>query len=242
VTVLSCGIGLIAAGFAAIVARHIAGGIVVGQLVEEQSVKPAAEAAWTIGTSLMISIATTVIVFGVLFAISGWLASPTGAARTTRRAFAPLLRDHMPYVYAALAIVVCIYFLAAPTQGLRSFLTTLIIGAMAAVGIHELGKQTAEEYPDAQLGDVFGGTRERVASAVREANLGERASRLRLPEVRLPQRPPAADGNAGQPPHAPVSEEDARLARLEKLAELNAKGVLTDEEFAAEKARLLAAD
>ena len=67
VTVLSCGIGLIAAGFAVIVAREIAGGIVVGQLVEEDSVKPAAEAAWSIGTSLMTSIATTVIVIGVLF-------------------------------------------------------------------------------------------------------------------------------------------------------------------------------
>ena len=36
-----------------------------------------------------------------------------------------------------------------------------------------------------------------------------------------------------------VSEEDARLQRLEKLAELRDKGILTEAEFAAEKARLL---
>src|SRR5262245_4779293 len=62
VTVLYSGVGLIAAGFAAIVLRHIAGGVVVDQLVKDDSVKPAGEAAWDIGTSLMTSIATTVIV------------------------------------------------------------------------------------------------------------------------------------------------------------------------------------
>ena len=83
VTVLFSGIGLVAAGFAVIVSRQIAGGIVVDQLVTTESVKPAAEAAWSIGTSLMTSIATTVIVVGVLFAIAGWLASPTGSARAS---------------------------------------------------------------------------------------------------------------------------------------------------------------
>ena len=37
----------------------------------------------------------------------------------------------------------------------------------------------------------------------------------------------------------PANDEDARLARLERLASLRDKGILTDEEFAAEKARLL---
>ena len=61
-TVLFCGVGLIAAGFAVIVVREIAGGIVVDQLVKHESVKPAAEETWSIATSLMTSIATTVIV------------------------------------------------------------------------------------------------------------------------------------------------------------------------------------
>ena len=43
VTVLFSGIGLVAAGFAVIVARHVAGGIVVDQLVTDESVKPAAK-------------------------------------------------------------------------------------------------------------------------------------------------------------------------------------------------------
>jgi hypothetical protein len=239
VTVLFSGIGLIAAGFAVIVARQIAGGIVVDQLVTVESAKAAGEAAWSISTSLMTSIATTVIVVGVLFALAGWLASPTGSARATRRAIAPALQGYVAYVYAGLAVIVCIYFLSAPTQGLRSFLTILIIAGMAAFGIHELRKQTLEEDPEATYGDVFGRTRERVVTAVKDANLGERASKLRLPEVR---RPAAGEPASAEAPTAVFSEEDARLQRLERLAALREKGVLTDEEFAAEKSRLLGAD
>ena len=36
-----------------------------------------------------------------------------------------------------------------------------------------------------------------------------------------------------------TSGEDARLARLERLGALHEKGILTDEEFAAEKTRVL---
>jgi hypothetical protein len=237
VTILSCGLGLIAAGFAVIVAREIAGGIVVDQLVREESVKPAAEAAWSISTSLMIGIATTVIVFGVLFGIAGWLGSPTGSARSSRRFMTPFLRDHAPYVYTGLAILVCFYFLSASVQNLRSFLTTLIVAGFIAFGIHELRKQTSEEFPDAALDDYFGGAKDRVVGAVRSADIGERVSKLRLPEVRMP------GGEEGegepQPAPAPADDEDSRLRRLERLADLHAKGVLTDEELAAEKTRVL---
>jgi Short C-terminal domain len=241
VTVLYSGIGLVAAGFAVIVFREIAGGIVVDQLVVADSAKPAGEATWSIATSLMTSIATTVIVIGVLFAIAGWLASPTGAARATRRAFAPALRHHVAYVYAGLAIVVCLYFLSGPTQGLRTFLTTLVVAGMAAFGIHELRRQTEEEYPGAEYSDVFGDTRDKVVSAVKDANIGERvgeqASKLRLPE----KRPSGGETPTSEAPTAvaPLDEEDARLERLERLASLRDKGILSDEEFAAEKARLL---
>jgi hypothetical protein len=241
VTVLSSGIGLIAAGFAVIVAREIAGGIVVDELVKTESAKPAGEAAWSIATSLMTSIATTVIVVGILFAIAGWLASPTGSARAVRRTIAPVLRHHVAYVYAGLAILVCLYFLSGPIQGLRTFLTTLIVAGMAAFGLHELRRQTEEEYPDAEYSDVFGDTRDKVVNAVKDANIGERvgeqASKLRLPE----KRPSGGETPASEAPTAvtPASDEDARLERLERLASLRDKGILTAEEFAAEKTRLL---
>lgn len=250
VTVLLSGLGLIAAGFAVIVVRQIAGGIVVDQLVKTESVKPAGEAAWSIGTSLMTSIATTVIVIGVLFLIAGWLASPTGGARATRRFLAPTLRLHTAYVYAGLGVLVGFYFLTGPSQGLRSFLTTLVVAAMAAFGIHELRRQTEEEYPESTYDDVFGRTRDKVVSAVKDANIpekvGEQASKLRLPERGGPGSQERDAGEVPGPEAAtatlPVDGEDARLQRLERLGTLREKGILTDEEFAAEKARLLSRD
>ncbi len=252
VTVLFCGVGLVAAGFAVIVFREVAGGIVVNQLVVNESVKPAAEHAWSISTSLMTSIATTVIVIGVFFGIAGWLASPTGSAKGTRRVLAPPLREFPAYVYAGLAVVVGVYFLSAPTQGLRSFLTTLVIAGLAAYGIHELRRQTFEEYPDATFHDVFGHTRDRMVGAVKSANIGERASKLgsRLPEVRMPDGSGdrggdaggRADDAAGGAAVGPAADPDARIARLERIAALHEKGVLDDNEFAAEKARVLGSD
>jgi Short C-terminal domain len=254
VTVLLSGVGLIAAAFAVIVARHIAGGIVVDNLVRNENVKPAGEAAWSIGTSLMTSIATTVIIIGVLFVAAGWLASPTPGARKTRRYIAPTLHLHVAYVYTGLAILVCLYFLSGPSQGLRAFLTTLIVAAMAAFGIRELRKQTEEEFPGATYGDVFGRTRDKVVNAVKDANIservGEQASKLRLPERRgrdereTPAAGPGSPTSAHEAPtaampSAPPDVEDARLQRLEKLGELRDKGILTEEEFAAEKSRLL---
>jgi len=245
ITVLLSGTGLIAAGFGVIVVRQIAGGIVIDQLVTEESVKPAGEAAWSIGTSLMTSIATTVIVVGIFFLIAGWLASPTNGARSVRRYLAPALRLYPVYVYTGLGLLVCFYFLSGPTQGLRSFLTILLLAGMAAFGIHELRKQTEEEFPDATYDEIFGGTRDKVVSAVKDANIservGEQASKLRLPE-RRPGKEAEEAGPEAPTEALPTSEEDARLARLERLGSLRDKGILTEEEFAAEKARLLGGD
>jgi Short C-terminal domain len=271
-TVLFSGVGLIVAGLLVLVLRHVAGGVVVDQLVKQQNVKPAAEAAWSIGTSLMVSIATTIIVVGVFFAAAGWLASPTGSARGTRRVFAPALRDYLPYCYGGLAVILGIYLLTASGVGLRTFLTVVVLGIMAAFGLRELSKQADEEFPGLTFGEIFAPTRKRIATAVSDANIGERASKIKLPEVRRPsgmglpdvRRPSSGRGGRGQTedaggaaeadrigdpgrPGAPVAEpptqvmdaEDARLSRLERLGTLHEKGVLSDEEFAAEKNRLL---
>ncbi len=257
VTVLFSGVALIVAGLLVVVLRKVAGGIVVDQLVKQQNVKPAAEAAWSIGTSLMVSIATTIIIVGVFFAAAGWLSSPTGAARGTRRVIAPALDRYLPYCYGGLVLLLGIYLLSASGVGLRTFLTVVVIGIMAAFGLHELSKQTAEEFPGLTFGEVLAPTRKAIDKAVTDAKLGERASKIKLPDVKRPEvkrpsgigipdvrRPSGGRGGRRGEPAPPtrveaMQEEDARLSSLERLATLHEKGVLTDEEFAAEKARLL---
>jgi hypothetical protein len=49
----------------------------------------------------------------------------------------------------------------------------------------------------------------------------------------------AAQQAAAPPPAAAAPPEEDKFAQLEKLAELNKQGILTDEEFAAEKAKIL---
>jgi hypothetical protein len=139
-------------------------------------------------------------------------------------------------VYTGLVIVVAIYFLSAPTQNLRSFLTTLAIAGLAAFGIHGLRRQAHEEHPDASYTEFLDRTRGRMAGAVKSANLGERASKLRLPEVRRPEGGGSEGGGGSR------NDQDARLERLERLGDLHQKGVLSDEEFAAEKAKALGDD
>jgi putative oligomerization/nucleic acid binding protein len=257
VTVLFSGVGLIIAGLLVVVLRKVAGGIVVDQLVKQENVKPAAEAAWSIGTSLMVSIATTIIIVGVFFSAAGWLASPTGAARGTRRVIAPALNRYLPYCYGGLAVVLAIYLVTASDVGLRLFLTVVVLGIMGGFGLRELAKQTDEEFPGLTFADVTAPTRKRIDKAVSDAKIGERASKIKLPDVKRPdvkrpsgmgipdvRRPGGGRGAGHREPPPPtrveaMQEEDARLSSLERLATLHEKGVLSDAEFAAEKARLL---
>jgi len=53
------------------------------------------------------------------------------------------------------------------------------------------------------------------------------------------QPPPAASAPAAPAPETPSAGGDDRLAKLQQLADLKSQGILTDEEFAAEKARIL---
>jgi Short C-terminal domain len=57
-------------------------------------------------------------------------------------------------------------------------------------------------------------------------------------QATAPAPPPPAPPAAAPPPEA---DRSAAIAQLQQLAELKAQGILTDDEFAAEKARILGA-
>ena len=69
-------------------------------------------------------------------------------------------------------------------------LNAAALGGLAAFGIHELRKQTAEEFPDAGYNEFFGRTRERVVGAVKDANISERTATAML---YAPLSPPSHD-------------------------------------------------
>ncbi|MBN9623767.1 MAG: hypothetical protein J0H06_12580, partial [Actinobacteria bacterium] len=61
----AAGIGFIVAGAFALFLRSIAGHAIVNSLVEVEANKPAVEAVWSIATSLLVTVATSAIAFGI---------------------------------------------------------------------------------------------------------------------------------------------------------------------------------
>ena len=80
---------------------------------------------------------------------------------------------------------------------------------------------------------VVAGTATAVSNRVSRRQAGRWAAQE--PQYQEPQY------QAPPPPPPPAADEDSELiAQLEKLGDLRDKGILTDEEFAQQKARLLA--
>src|SRR3954454_2675796 len=89
VVALAYGLGLVAAGLAAIAVRSALKGLFVDSLAQTDASYEPAEHAWGIGTALLHSIATTVVIYGILFVVAAFLASPSGCGAGLRRAGAP---------------------------------------------------------------------------------------------------------------------------------------------------------
>ena len=69
-------------------------------------------------------------------------------------------------------------------------------------------------------------------------SVSNRVSRRQGQRWAAQEAPPQQD--AAPPPPAPAPAPESRLDKLKDLADLKQQGVLTEEEFAAEKARILA--
>lgn len=214
--VLWVGLGFVAAGIIVYALRSVVGGGVVDSLAETEAAKPAVENAWSISTSLMTSIANTVIIWGILFVIGSWIASPTKSGTAVREALAPILRERPGIVYGLVFVVFLIDLATSPALGLRTLITGLLLYGLVAFGVAALRRITAEEFPDAELGDTLA------------------RARSRLSEL--------AERRKGEPAAAAAGREDVRIERLERVARLQKEGVLTEDEAATEKARILGED
>jgi len=222
---LLVGLDLLIAGFVVIIVRNLAGHAIVNSLVADDSVKPAAQAAWSIGTALLSDIAQSVIIIGLAVLLAAVLAGPTRPAVALRRAAAPWFRDRPSTTYGVILAVLLLIVLWGPIPATRMPIPVLIMVALVWLGTAALRRQTAEEFPNAEIGDTFAAFRARAGRA--------RPSRRRRSGAPMP---PMA-GGSGWPWGAVAND---RLSRLERLAELRASGALTEDEFAAEKASVLA--
>jgi hypothetical protein len=222
IVILGYGLGLIAAGLAAIAVRGAAKGLVVDSLAKTEDAKTPAEHAWDISTSLLHSISSSVIIFGILFVIASFLASPANAAVSIRQALAPSLRERQGLVWSVFAAVALLALIIWPPTGTRQLVLSLVLIAIAGVGLWALARKTDQEFPGARRGDWMQAMRERARRA--GAETGRRIGS-------------AVKGLTEEEKHP----DDAKLERLERLGELKEKGVLTATEFRQEKKKLLSA-
>lgn len=146
-TLRSVGFGFIAAGAIAWIARGLAGTYVVDALAKNESVRPATQAVWDIGTSLLLQAAVSAITFGVLLVIAAVLAGPTRYAVRLRRWAAPYLRDRPGVTYAAAGAIYLALIAWAPIAAFRKPLGILVFALLMILATELLRRQTAREFP-----------------------------------------------------------------------------------------------
>lgn len=141
----SVGIGLLVAGVVALIIRRLAGASVVDALAATESAKPAAQAAWDIGTSLLVTVATSVITLGILILIGAWLAGPTRWATTLRQKAAPYVKDQPAATFGVAFLIFIVLVLWAPIAALSTFIGLVLFAILFAAGAEVLRRQILNE-------------------------------------------------------------------------------------------------
>jgi len=210
------GVTLTVVGAIGLLAAKLTQNYLVNSLVAHKDDREAANNAWNILTDLMRGSFRWMIVVGILFLVAAWLAGPGRRAVASRRALAPGLRNRA-WAYVVLAIVALVLLLNGQVSDFTRFLFVALLIALGATWIELTRKQTLLEFPDAGGPAMITDARNRVTGWFEDRRAGS-----------------AADA-------ASRSSADV-TAQLANLADLHTRGELTDEEYAAAKARLLSAD
>jgi Short C-terminal domain len=207
------GVAVFLSGLIGLLAVNLSGWYLVGELATDSESSAAGENAWEIVTELLRSSFRLQIVVGLLVLLAAWIAGPAGRAVAVRRTLAPFLRQRR-YAYGAVAVVVVALLLTGRVRDFATLLGELVIVGLVAAWIEWMRRQTQVEFPDATGPTIL-------------ADAG-----TQLSEWLQGRRTAAAGG--------PVESSLDLTARLQQLADLHARGELTDEEYAAAKARVLA--
>jgi hypothetical protein len=140
-------IGAIIAGTLVLVVRSVAGGYMVDNLVQTDSIRPAASAAWEILTALLRDGARTLVGLGIVLLAGVWLVGPSARATAVRRRLAPWLeRPEIAYGAAALALALLVWW--GPTEQVRRWQVVLLFAVMLGLGVAALTRAArADEAP-----------------------------------------------------------------------------------------------
>jgi hypothetical protein len=230
VALRNVGIGAICAGVAALIARGLIGQYVVNQLSQDATVRPAAGAVWSIGSSLLSQTAIFLVIDGLLIVAAAALAGPSRIAYTIRGLGAQYLYGRTAITYAIAAALFLLLVLWGPTLAFRTPVSVFVIAVLVVVGTEALRRQVRAEFPGARSTPRIDAGR-RLAQAQGTVRGG-----LRRTQAALATRAPRYESRRR---NGRLASPDVDMLR--QLAALRESGALTDEEFAAQKALILAA-
>ena len=212
-TLRAVGFSFIVVGAIVLFVRSAGGNAVVSSLSESASSDGAVKSAYDIGTSLLKETGQSILAYGIVIVLAAWLAGATGWATSIRRALTPHLREPR-YAYGGLAVLLALVFWWDPVVATHRVVPSLLLIAFAALGTEMLRRQVIREFPDLTV-DSSAGFMQELGGRMRERR-GAPAAAVTAPGA------------------------DARVGDLERLVGLRSTGALTEEEFTAEKARILA--
>jgi hypothetical protein len=141
----SVGFAFVIAGLLSLGLRGFAGTYVVGGLSKTTAVEPAVEGVWSISTSMLVEIATSAIVFGLLVALAAVLAGPTKPAATIRRYIAPYARNSPAGFWGAALLAFFALVAWAPVGAFHKPLGLLIFALLFTSGTELYRRQLLEE-------------------------------------------------------------------------------------------------
>jgi hypothetical protein len=207
------GVGIVLAvvGVVGLVASRLTENYLVDSLVAHKDDRRAASGAWDILTDLMRGSFRLLIVVGVLFVVASWLAGPGRRALATRGWVAPVLRDRV-WAYVGLAIVALVLLLTGQVTDFARFLFVALVVALGATWIELTRRQTLREFPTRDGPALIADARSRLSTWW--------------------------EARGAAPAQAPAPATDV-TASLATLADLHARGELTDAEYASAKAQVL---
>ena len=221
-TLRAVGFSFVVIGALTLFARNLGGEAITASLANTASAEPPVQATWTIGTSLLLETAQSLIAYGVFIVFAAWLAGPTQVATSTRHAVAPYLRQPR-LAYGGAAVLLVLLFWWDPVVATGRLVPSILLIVVLAIGVEALRRQLIREFPDRLSANSPGGIARSIADRMREG-------RERVADRR--------GGQAGSGPAAD-SDSDRRLAQLERLAQLRESGLLSEAELDTEKRRIL---
>jgi hypothetical protein len=138
-------LSLIVAAILVLLLRRVVGNQVIADLANTATGQDAATSAYTIGTSLLVKIARTVLMLAVLLLIAAWLAGPARLALRARAFLRPALQARPEMVHGAVLAVLLALLAIGIVPGIRTAIAALLLIAVAVAGVEMVRRQALRD-------------------------------------------------------------------------------------------------